>query len=90
MSAPIPDVYEARMLEIAVKIKKDKGDLELPSGGFQVVTPIDGEAAKLHVVIDLQAPQEATEAEIADKEYMAPSAMVDNSDEVVIELSHKV
>ena len=42
------------------------------------------------VTVDLNGAQRATEAELADPEYMSPSAMVDNSDEVIIELAHKI
>ena len=92
MSSPIPDVYEARMVQLAVRVKGDKKpeSFELPSGGFQRVVPIDEDKNQLHVTIDLQDPQKATAAELVDPEYRAPSAMVDSSDEVVIELSHQV
>jgi len=98
LSAPIPSVYEASKVELVVRMKKDKGQrgLELPSAGFQKVVRTDGKtsaeskAEELHVTIDLQNPRRATSAELADPEYLAPSAMVDSSDEVVVELSHRV
>jgi len=91
LSRAIPDVYEARMVKLRVKMKGTKGTntLSLPAGGFQAVELVDDEATHLLVTIDLQAPQRATDAELADSEYMSPSAMVDSSDEVIIELAHK-
>jgi len=91
LSRAIPDVYEARMVKMRVKMKGTKGTntLSLPAGGFQAVELVDDEATHLLVTIDLQAPQRATDAELADSEYMSPSAMVDSSDEVIIELAHK-
>jgi len=92
LSAPIQDVYEASRVELKVKVKGTKGpnSFTLPSAGFQTVEMVDGHADHLLVSIDLQNPLLAPEADRAEKEYLAPSAMVDNSDEVVIELSHRV
>jgi transglutaminase-like putative cysteine protease len=93
LSAPIVSVYEARMVRLRVRAKGDRApaELELPSGGFQVVKKIEGSDSKhVDVTIDLQAPQMATDAEKADKDYLLPSAMVDSTDEVIIELSHKM
>jgi hypothetical protein len=45
-------------------------------------TSAESKAEELHVTIDLQNPRRATSAELADPEYLAPSAMVDSSDEV--------
>jgi len=91
LSSPIPEVYEARMVQLRVKASGDKAPaaFELPTAGFQLVRPIDGDAGKLHVTIDLQAPRLATDADLGDPEYLAPSAMVDSSDEVIISLSHQ-
>jgi hypothetical protein len=92
LAKPIKRVNEARRLKIAVSVKGPKGpkNLELPTAGYQRVTPVKHNASKLLVSIDLQDPVAATEEELASKEYSAPSAMVDNHDEVVIELSHSI
>jgi len=92
LERPIRDVNDARRLKIAVSVKGAKGPkkLELPTAGYQVVTPVKDNATKLIVTIDLQAPVAATEAELANVEFMSPSAMVDNEDVVVIELSHQI
>ena len=45
---------------------------------------------KLYVSIDLLDPVAATEEELANKEYVSPSAMVDNADDVVVELAHSI
>ena len=90
LSTPIPDVYDARMVQICVKTRGNKvAHFELPSAGFQDVRTFDNDSGKLHVTIDLQRPLRATKEDLADPEYMAPSAMVDSSDEVIIELSHQ-
>lgn len=93
LSAPIRDVYEASKVKLRVKVKGNKGpnNFALPSAGFQRVKPaVDGNAMHLLVDIDLQNPRRATAEDLAEPEYSAPSAMVDSTDEVVIELSHKV
>ena len=92
LSAPIPDVYEARRVEFNVRVKGSKGpnSFELPSGGFQKVERVAGKETELYVSIDLQRPLRADEAELADKEYLTPSAMVDSSDEAVVALAHQV
>ena len=92
LSAPIPDVYEARKVELHVRVKGNKGSnsFSLPSAGFQKVVKVDGKDTELHVTLDLQAPARASKEDQNDPEYLQPSAMVDSSDEVVIELSHQV
>lgn len=92
LEKPIRNVNDARRLKLAVSVKGSKGPkkLELPTAGYQVVTPVKHNASKLLVTIDLQDPVKATDDELANKEFMSPSAMVDNEDEVVIELSHKI
>jgi len=91
LSRAIPEVYEARMVKLRVKMKNTKGTntLNLPSGGFQAVELVEDEATHVLVTVDLQAPQRATDVELADREYLSPSAMVDSSDEVIIELAHQ-
>ena len=42
------------------------------------------------MTLDLQRPLPATAADLAEEEYLKPSAMVDSSDEVVVELAHSV
>lgn len=42
------------------------------------------------VTIDLANPQEALEEELSDPEYTKPSAMVDNSDDVIVDLAHQI
>jgi hypothetical protein len=68
---------------ISPPLPSDQGPakLELPTGGYQRVTKSE-DAQKLFVSIDLLDPVPATEEELNNKEYMAPSAMVDNNDEV--------
>ena len=93
LSRPIPDVYEARQIEIVVKVKGSKGpaSLELPTSGYQLVHPSrDSDAQHMRVTIDLQAPQPATADEIDEPEFRQPSAMVDSSDEVVVAMAYQV
>jgi len=92
LEKPIKNVNDARRLKIAVSVKGAKGPkkLELPTAGYQQVKLVKDDATKLLVTIDLQDPVKATDAELANTEFMSPSAMVDNEDEVVIELSHKI
>jgi len=92
LAKPIRNVNEARRLKIAVSVKGEKGPkkLELPTAGYQKVTTVKNTPDKVLVSIDLQDPVPATEEELVDKEYQNPSAMVDNHDEVVIDLSHKI
>ena len=56
LSKPIPDVYEASMVKLQVRMKPDKSstELSLPSGGFQKVTRTKGDTSQLTVLIDLQ------------------------------------
>jgi len=91
LAKPIERANDARLLKIAVSVKGKKGPakLELPTGGYQRVTKSE-DAQKLFVSIDLLDPVPATEEELNNKEYMAPSAMVDNNDEVVIKLAHSI
>ena len=81
---PIARANDARLLKIAVSVKGSKGPskLELPTGGYQRVRRSKTNPQLLYVSIDLLDPVKATAAELANKEYMAPSAMVDNADEV--------
>ena len=91
--AATPQVYDARSVTMDVRVKGEKGpaNFALPTAGFQTVTPkTGGDSTVLTVTIDLQAPVAATAEELADKEYRLPSAMVDNSDEVIIDLAHRV
>ena len=89
LSRQITDVYDARMVKLRVRIKEDKqAKLELPSAGYQKV--VDAGNNQLLVTIDLQAPRRATSAELSNAEFRKPSAMVDSSDEVVVELAHRV
>ena len=92
LAKPIPRVNDARRLKIAVSVKGAKGPakLELPTAGYQRVTPIKKNSQKVFVSIDMQDPVAATEEDLANKEYVSPSAMVDNQDEVVIELAHTI
>ena len=61
----------------------------LPAGGYQRVEPDPDDAARLRVWVDLMAPQDATPEELSETDFRSPSAMIDSSDEVIIELSHK-
>ena len=146
LSHQIPNVYDARMVKMQVRVKADKtASLELPSAGYQSVVPATDKdnqvpalcpaagpsaaalpcllarsishprtrrglpppppchdlgpgdrlgslcgAAQLVVTLDLQRPLEATAADLAEVEYSKPSAMVDSTDEVVVELSHQI
>lgn len=92
LAKPIARANDARLLKIAVSVKGNKGPakLELPTGGYQRVRRSKTNQQKLHVSIDLLDPVKATAAELANKEYMAPSAMVDNADEVIVELAHSI
>jgi len=92
LQKPIEDVNNARLLRLSVGVKSGSGKgptaLSLPSAGYQHVSKVKGSPSQLVVKIDLQAPLKATAEELAEKEYLSPSAMVDSSDEVVIALSH--
>jgi hypothetical protein len=92
LAKPIARANDARRIKIAVSVKGSKGPakLQLPTGGYQRVTESKTSDSKLYVSIDLLDPVAATEEELGNKEYMAPSAMVDNADDVVIELSHSI
>ena len=75
-----------------MKVKGAKGPnaFSLPSAGFQKVDKVEGKDTELRVFIDLEKPLIATQEEREDPEYMAPSAMVDSSDEVIIALAAPV
>jgi len=91
LKAPIDRVNEASSLKINVKVKsggKGPSTLSLPTAGYQHVKPVGKNTQLLQVLIDLQNPGYATEEDLANPEFMKPSAMVDNSDEVVIDLAH--
>jgi len=91
LSKQIRNVYDARMVKLQVRVKQDKQTaLELPSAGYQKVVAAKDSANELVVTVDLLNPRRATSAELADPEYRSPSAMVDSSDEVVVQLSHAV
>ena len=83
--APIDNANEASALRLSVRVKGSKGPvkLELPTAGYQKVTPVKNNASRLHVTIDLQRPQKATQQELDDKDYSSPSAMIDNTDDAV-------
>jgi hypothetical protein len=42
---------------------------------------------RLRVAVDLTRPQPATPEEIANVDYMAPSAMIDSTDDAVFKVS---
>ena len=44
--------------------------------------------SRLRVAIDLTKPQPATPEELANVDYISPSAMIDSSDEAVIKVAH--
>jgi len=92
LAKPIARANDARRLKIAVSVKGAKGPakLELPTAGYQRVSESKNNPQKLYVSIDLLDPVAATEEELANKEYMSPSAMVDNADDVVVELAHSI
>ena len=90
--APIDNANEASALRLSVRVKGSKGPvkLELPTAGYQKVTPVKNNASRLHVTIDLQRPQKATQQELDDKDYSSPSAMIDNTDDAVRELAYSL
>mmetsp|Transcript_12188 Transcript_12188/g.30320 ORF Transcript_12188/g.30320 Transcript_12188/m.30320 type:complete len:406 (-) Transcript_12188:386-1603(-) len=92
ISRKIPRMSEAYFVRLLVKVRGSKGPLELklPTAGFQRVSKVRGHASHLKVTIDLQNPQKATAEELVDKDYSSPSAMVDNSDSVVVDLAHQI
>jgi len=73
-------------------VKGSKGPqvLKLPTAGYQRVSKVKNNPSHLKVTVDLNGAQRAAEGELTDPEYMSPSAMVDNSDEVIIELAHQI
>ena len=92
LAAPIPHAHAARRIVMAVSIKHSKGPakLELPTSGYQRVALVDEDAQQLRVTIDLTDPVAATEEELRNKEYLAPSAMVDSADDKIVELAHSI
>jgi len=92
LSKRIPRVNEAHLVRFLVKVRGSKGPetLSLPSAGYQRVTKVKSNTGHLKVTIDLFGARRATDEELADPEYMAPSAMVDNSDEIVVDLAHQI
>jgi len=91
LDAPIQDVNEARSVEISVGIKagsaKAPALLKLPTGGFQRVWQDPDAPERLRVAIDLTKPQPATPEELANVDYTAPSAMIDSTDDAVMEVA---
>jgi len=92
VSKRISRVNDARLVRFLVKVRGSKGpmELKLPTAGYQRVSKVKGNPSQLKVTIDLQRPRAATEEELADQEYTFPSAMVDSSDTVIIELAHRI
>jgi len=91
-AAVIPSVNEAQLVRLLVKVKGEKGPekLSLPTAGYQRVQAVKSNTAHLKVTVDLKGARRATPEELAEPEYSAPSAMVDSSDEVVIDLAHQI
>ena len=80
-----PIAQDATKLTMHVKTKKDDTKVELPSTGMQTVkSNKDGTAI---VVVDLNSPADATESELTDANFLAPSAICDGSDEAVVAIS---
>ena len=80
-----PISKNANILTMLVKTKKDDTKVELPSTGMQTVkSNKDGTAI---VVVDLNSPSDATESELTDANFLAPSAICDGSDEAVVAIS---
>jgi hypothetical protein len=71
---------------LTMKVKtKDGSEVKLPSAGMQTVTlNEDGTAT---VLVDLNSPSIATGKELADEDYLAASAICDDTDEAVIEIA---
>jgi len=92
LAEPIPRAHAARRIVMAVSIKHSKGPakLELPTSGYQHVALVDKDAQQLRVTIDLTDPVAATGEELRNKDYLAPSAMVDSADEKIVELAHSI
>ncbi|MDP7009175.1 MAG: transglutaminase-like domain-containing protein [Phycisphaerales bacterium] len=79
-----PIAKNARKLTMRVKTKDDT-KVNLPSTGMQTVTlNEDGTAT---VLVDLNSPSSATGKELADEDYLAASAICDDTDEAVIEIA---
>ena len=79
-----PISKNANILTMHVKTKDDT-KVELPSTGMQTVkSNKDGTAI---VVVDLNSPSDATESELTDANFLAPSAICDGSDEAVVAIS---
>jgi hypothetical protein len=78
----VPIQNDASQRELTLKVKtKDKSKLSLPTTGSQRATAQDDGSVILN--INLDAPVEATEAELNNKEYLAATALCDGTDRAV-------
>lgn len=85
-----PPIERARSTVRAVyRIRMDAGKLPaLPSAGAQRVE-VDEDGVAATVRVDVRDPSAATEAEIADPAWLAPSTMVDGTDELIVKLARR-
>jgi hypothetical protein len=72
--------------KITMRIKTNDGaKVDLPSVGMQRAT--NNEDGTTTLVVDLNAPSDATPIDLTNEKYLAASAICDGTDEAVIEIS---
>lgn len=85
-SQEIPNDPSLRTLKMVTKTKDGK-PIQLPSCGYQTATPNpDGTCT---VVVNLNSPASATDAEKNDKQYLDKTALCDGTDVEVVALAKK-
>ena len=80
---PIPDPLNATMVVLRVRTK-DGTALDLPSTGCQSIAGTEDGATT--IVVDLDAPQAASDGERSDPVYLGRSVMIDPTDEVIVQM----
>lgn len=94
LAVRIQAVNEAYEVRVRVSLRDGAQPLELPTAGYQTVqveaVKPDGKPAAVVVTVNVQAPQPATAAELADGAFSSASAMVDSSDAVLQALALSV
>lgn len=81
----VPTPRSLRRAVYRLSLEDGEALVDLPTTAAQRVARIDAET--LLVVVDMDAPVPATDAEIADPAYLAPCAMIDGEDPRVVELA---
>lgn len=72
------------------RVRAIEGDLPpLPEAASQRGPDVDSEGRSALVHLDIEAPLPATETELANPEYLAPSPMCDVTDEMIMKLADR-